>query len=896
MCSSQANTIICLQDHFSQIEGECRKELIKLTEIQADNIKLDRQLYLSCADEQMHYCRQFPPGSGKVFKCLMQHYDEHLTDKCRNHLLRRQRMISEDYRISKGLMRACKEDIKRAHCRRQTSDDKSIRLAQVLLCLENIMKNGTRVDSECEAEMRDHRKILMEDYRVSPEIVDGCSLDIKRFCSDLEVGGKTLHCLMEHARGKNSKKRIRDTCMRALEQVIKESDAAEDWRVDPVLYEACFPVVKIACKGLAGGDARIMTCLMDNIGEEVMIEECEDALIQIQYFVARDFKLDTQLFRACKEDAKAMCNADSDWENPNKQNPEKDPLVLPCLYRNAFHEDAELKLKPRCFEQIKRVMRQRALSVDLNPKIEEDCLPDLAMSCFDKTAKGEELLCLQSNLDKLQTQCKTSIINYTEAEAEHIELNPYIMRNCKEIMETVCRNELDNEHGDVMNCLISHKNDIVLISLKDIRFSYKFKIACKPYAIRFCQNERTKAGVVSCLSEKVVNDTMQGIRSDIQRECRQQLKAQLFQQRESVDYDIKLAKACENDIRKYCSNIPHGSAQVLECLQTTTNELSDSCQIELFKIKKEEITDNSVDYALITMCADTIEQFCPKYEKEHVLDCLKKHKDETGFNKKCRLVVVHRIVEQNSDYRLNPSLQENCKLDIRKFCGDIISEEKPDKELNGKVIKCLRKSFRQSRLTNKCEKEMVGILRERALDLRLNPLLRAVCKDELETICKIESEEDDGKAEECLKAAFLNRRIPTVACQEEVANLIEESQADINTDPFLQQACALDILKYCSDIPQGSGRHIKCLRLVMTDKSKDLSPECTSMFKKRIEMYRNADALIAPESLQQLYTQVVGSPVKHYFFFVILMVIGTIFVIGIFCGRVSRRHMLIKNK
>lgn len=36
---------------------------------------------------------------------------------------------------------------------------------------------------------------------------------------------------------------------------------------------------------------------------------------------------------------------------------------------------------------------------------------------------------------------------------------------------------------------------------------------------------------------------------------------------------------------------------------------------------------------------------------------------------------------------------------------------------------------------------------------------------------------------------------------------------------------------------------IKCLKVVMTDKSKDLAPECISMFKKRIEMYRNADAV-----------------------------------------------------
>lgn len=145
-------------------------------------------------------------------------------------------------------------------------------------------------------------------------------------------------------------------------------------------------------------------------------------------------------------------------------------------------------------------------------------------------------------------------------------------------------------------------------------------------------------------------------------------------------------------------------------------------------------------------------------------------------------------------------------MDIRKFCGEIVAEEESDKELHGKVSKCLRKAFRQSRLTSKCEKEMAGILREQALDLRLNPLLRVICKDELDTICKAESGEDDINAEECLKSAFLNKKIPTLACQEEVANLIEESQADINTDPFLQQICALDILKYCSDIPQGSGR------------------------------------------------------------------------------------------
>jgi len=41
-----------------------------------------------------------------------------------------------------------------------------------------------------------------------------------------------------------------------LEMLVKEVDAGEDWRVDPVLREACKPVVDVACSEVRGGDAR----------------------------------------------------------------------------------------------------------------------------------------------------------------------------------------------------------------------------------------------------------------------------------------------------------------------------------------------------------------------------------------------------------------------------------------------------------------------------------------------------------------------------------------------------------------------------------------------------------------------------------------------------------------
>lgn len=84
------------------------------------------------------------------------------------------------------------------------------------------MSIGTKVSHDCQMEMIEHRKILMEDYRLSPEIVTHCSDDIKNFCNTLEVGGKTIHCLMEHTRTKKRKGRVSPQCQRAVSWVFSE--------------------------------------------------------------------------------------------------------------------------------------------------------------------------------------------------------------------------------------------------------------------------------------------------------------------------------------------------------------------------------------------------------------------------------------------------------------------------------------------------------------------------------------------------------------------------------------------------------------------------------------------------------------------------------------------------
>lgn len=231
------------------------------------------------------------------------------------------------------------------------------------------------------------------------------------------------------------------------------------------------------------------------------------------------------------------------------------------------------------------------------------------------------------------------------------------------------------------------------------------------------------------------------------------------------------------------------------------------CRHAIFNIKKSELTDSSTDYTLMNTCRDMIRQYCHDTEKSKVLDCLKVHRDEMLFDTNCHLIVINRMIEQNTDYRFNPLLQESCKKNIAEYCTETVAKAKQNEELNGMVVDCLKKKFREGKLTPLCEERMTEVLHEQALNYKLNPLLQTVCKPEIQIICKPGDDVDErGEVEECLKMAFLNGRIISQECKFEVALLIQEAKADIHVDPLLQRACTVDLLKYCTSVKSGNGR------------------------------------------------------------------------------------------
>lgn len=70
---SQKGTLNCLQRVIDHLSETCKHEVLHLSVFQGDNIRLDHKLSAACADDHKRFCPDVQPGSGKVYKCLMQY-------------------------------------------------------------------------------------------------------------------------------------------------------------------------------------------------------------------------------------------------------------------------------------------------------------------------------------------------------------------------------------------------------------------------------------------------------------------------------------------------------------------------------------------------------------------------------------------------------------------------------------------------------------------------------------------------------------------------------------------------------------------------------------------------------------------------------------------------------
>lgn len=142
-----------------------------------------------------------------------------------------------------------------------------------------------------------HRKMLMSDYALSPELVSECRTEMVQYCPSLyqqgasgnveQRGGRIIHCLMGAA---SRRQKFSTSCLTVLKGLVRAVDPGSDIRSDPLLERTCRPVIEILCPNIQPGDSNVVLCLLDNLKNPKMTEACEDRLMEVAYFIARDWR------------------------------------------------------------------------------------------------------------------------------------------------------------------------------------------------------------------------------------------------------------------------------------------------------------------------------------------------------------------------------------------------------------------------------------------------------------------------------------------------------------------------------------------------------------------------------------------------------------------------------
>ena len=63
------------------LDEKCKKQILRVAELSANDYHLDRALYFACKDDRERFCEKQQAGAGRIYKCLLKHkFQEDMSD------------------------------------------------------------------------------------------------------------------------------------------------------------------------------------------------------------------------------------------------------------------------------------------------------------------------------------------------------------------------------------------------------------------------------------------------------------------------------------------------------------------------------------------------------------------------------------------------------------------------------------------------------------------------------------------------------------------------------------------------------------------------------------------------------------------------------------------------
>jgi Golgi apparatus protein 1 len=552
----EGRTQVCLRAKRQQLSWDCQEELFRQEVENADDVRLNTQLFRKCARDKAKFCSEVRYGNARVKDCLEDNKDKpDFSEECRAEFEGMMARRATDFRLDAKLRELCKTDIDQVCGYEKDSLDSIAGYdGRVVECLQDYKEE--LATPACRDRVHKLTERAAADIRMDRPLSDACMDDQAKLCKDVQPGGgRVLRCLEDH------REQLSYECRATL--FDQEVRLAEDIDFQVPMKKACAREVGAFCKDVPAGNARVIQCLVDHDEESEFSEECRAEVKRYEIRAGQDYRLQFRLSKACSAEVDRLC---ADVCSPF-QGQACGGTVLACLV-DKRESIADAACDKELFEYEKTIANDERVDAVLAAA----CAADVAAHCADvEPGMGRVHDCLRSKRDVISTACAAEELKLEEVEAEDVRLRPGFTRDCSEEMAVYCKTVAPGK-GRMFRCL---QNNVGQADFSDAckrrvadkqarqqsmyNLDYGVRSSCAAEVSSLCADAKRgghgKAPVLKCLAANVPSMANKACQAEVSRA----LRMALWQYRPNS----ALTDVCDADIAERCpdegANVAVGS-------------------------------------------------------------------------------------------------------------------------------------------------------------------------------------------------------------------------------------------------------------------------------------------------------------------------------------------------
>lgn len=369
------------RDNQTLLTPDCSLELFRQEVENSDDLRLSLRLYKACQADQQRYCEQIPYGASRIKDCLEEHrLEPKFTSECRSEIETMMRRRAGNYQLDPELTKACDKDINKTCTYPSTSGGlEDVHSSSVMLCL--VDHHEELQVQECRDAVHRVMKRASQDIRFNDKLAKACYQDKQKLCKDVEPGSaRVIRCLQDSRR-----EELSGDCRGAL--FDHERAVAEDIDFQFPMQEACAREIKSMCSTVMHGHARVIRCLQKQVDSDEMSSECWKEVRRNMHHMAKDYRLNVRLKKACSADVQLLCH-----QSCSNSNESCGGQVLRCL------QDQMDKIgNSECRDEVFYFVKMEVSDFQNDVILAEACKNDVETLCESvEPGEGRMLECLRT--------------------------------------------------------------------------------------------------------------------------------------------------------------------------------------------------------------------------------------------------------------------------------------------------------------------------------------------------------------------------------------------------------------------------------------------------------------------------------------------------------------------